>query len=251
MSTRSSRDLMPPFAWIDIPAGKVTLEAGGYVPEGGQTFDVAAFCIAKYPMTNSQYAKFIEAGGYTEKQWWTEVGWDEREMYEWMEPRFWQDEHLNVPDHPVVSVSWHEALAFCRWLSAVTGENITLPTEQQWQQAAQGDDKHLYPWGNEWDASRCTHNPVRFSGSYHTTPVTQHEGKGDSPFGVVDMVGNVSEWCLTGSSGKDHLDSRSEMRMLRSATVSDKPENLRATFRISNFPHTRYGDYGFRLARLP
>jgi formylglycine-generating enzyme required for sulfatase activity len=169
-------DLMPdPFAWIDIPAGRVQLIPDDYDKKNSYLksdtwFDVPAFRIAKYPITNAQFARFIESGGYADRQWWTDTGWDsrlkgmawnsdKREYVEtgtpWTEPRYWQDDKWNGADQPVVGVSWYEAVAFCRWLSDVTGEAITLPTEQQWQRAAQGDDGREYPWGNTWDKSRC------------------------------------------------------------------------------------------------
>ena len=161
--------LPPPFEWIEIPAGKVTLTPDEMtrrtVTSNAITiFDVPAFAIAKYPLTNAQYAKFIEAGGYQEQQWWTAAGWEAREQgwawidrewkptgNPWTEPRYWQDGKWNGAEQPVVGVSWYEAVAFCRWLSQVSGENVTLPTEQQWQRAAQGNDDRVYPWGNEWD----------------------------------------------------------------------------------------------------
>ncbi|MBZ0294493.1 MAG: formylglycine-generating enzyme family protein, partial [Anaerolineae bacterium] len=192
--------LPPPFEWIHIPAGKVTLEAGGYVPKGGQTFDVPMFYIAKYPVTNAQYAKFIKAGGYNNRQWWTDAGWKQKESQNWAEPRFWRDKKWNGEDYPVVGVSWYESLAFSNWLSAAVGatdrlpQKITLPTEQQWQRAAQGDDRRKYPWGRQWDVSRCN---TEESNINRTTPVQQYEGKGDGPYGVVDMAGNAWEWCMT------------------------------------------------------
>src|SRR5690606_32128020 len=132
-----------------------TLEEGGYVPEGGQTFDVPAFAIAKYPITNAQYAKFIAAGGYNQRKWWTDAGWQARELgltwdgkptgKAWTQPRFWQDSEWNGAEFPVVGVSWYESVAFCLWLSEASSENIALPTEQQWQFAAQGSDGRVYP----------------------------------------------------------------------------------------------------------
>src|SRR5690606_8543992 len=120
--------------------------------------------------------------------------------------RFWDDSQWNGADYPVVGVSWYEAVAFCRWLSEATGEAITLPTEEQWQYAAQGDDGRKYPWGDEWDCTRCN-NSVEPCHSDGTTPVRQYEGPGDSPFGVVDMSGNVWEWTLTEyESGVNDLD---------------------------------------------
>ena len=154
--TRSVRsrvlDLLPePFAWIDIPAGRVDIKKHG-------EFDVAAFQIAKYPITNAQYAKFIEAGGYRKRKWWTDAGWERRSSDSWTEPRYWAGSRFNGREQPVVGVSWYEAVAFCLWLSDLTGEQIMLPTEDQWQRAAQGDDGRVYPWGDEWDCHRCNNS---------------------------------------------------------------------------------------------
>ena len=101
--------LPPPFEWVEIPAGKVTIEEGGYL-EGGNNFDVPAFAIAKYPMTNGQFAKFIEAGGYRERKWWTEAGWQQKGKEGWTEPRYWQDKKCNGVEYPVVGVLMVEAV---------------------------------------------------------------------------------------------------------------------------------------------
>ncbi len=91
-----------------------------------------------------------------------------------------------VGDHPVTCVSWYGANAYCEWAG------LRLPTELEWEKSARGTDGYLFPWGNEWDASRC-HNPDNRHGG-NTTPVYAFE-QGKSPFGVWDMAGNVSEWC--------------------------------------------------------
>lgn len=200
----ASIELLPkPFAWIEIPTGQVTLiipNIVNYTAQGKAvvTDEVPAYAIAKYPVTNAQFALFMEAGGYQQPRWWTEAGWQQREANSWTEPYYWQDRQWNSTNHPVVGVSWYEAVAYCNWLSEMTGEHIMLPTEQQWQRAVQGDDGRIYPWGNEWDCQRCN-NSVNPCSSNQTTPVTAYEGKhkGDSSFGVVDMTGNVWEWCST------------------------------------------------------
>ncbi|MBK8026843.1 MAG: SUMF1/EgtB/PvdO family nonheme iron enzyme [Chloroflexi bacterium] len=130
-----------------------------------QTLDVPAFAIAKYPVTNAQYRLFVTAGGYAERRWWTEAGWEAKAKgwkwdgsqwvetnQPWAEPRYWNDPNWksaawNGDDYPVTGVSWYEATAYCAWLSAETGESIGLPGEQQWQRAAQGSDGRAYPWG--------------------------------------------------------------------------------------------------------
>lgn len=267
----SSVDILPnPFAWIDITVGEVTLKtekgwAANYIPEGKpQTFDVPAFAIAKYPVTNAQFAKFLAAGGYGERQWWTVAGWEAREQgwawngkawgatgTAWTEPRYWTDRRWNQPNYPVVGVSWYEAVAFCQWLTAVTGEHIALPTEQQWQRAAQGNTDRAYPWGDTFDASRCNCAVGTDWPQNRTSPVTHYEGKGDSPFGVVDMTGNVWEWCLTDyESGSQFNNISARYRALRGGswfyTINDV---LRVDYRDRNNPVYWYNNWGFRLTR--
>ncbi|MCL4253856.1 MAG: formylglycine-generating enzyme family protein [Anaerolineae bacterium] len=251
---KSSLDLVPKsFAWIPIPEGKVTLitEKGwakNYIPEGqSQIFTVPAFEMAKYPCTNAQFKLFIDAGGYTEKRWWTDDGWAQRQKENWTQPRYWDDSTWNGADYPVVGVSWYEAVAFCLWLSETTGEKITLPTEQQWQRAAQGDKGLMYPWGNEWDASRCNNN-VNQKGIGKTTPVTYYEGKGDSPFGLTDMSGNVWEWCLTAyDTGKTDLRG-TDVRVLRGGSwINDSADDFRAVTRYRSSPNVWNVNGGFRI----
>ncbi|MBC7811168.1 MAG: SUMF1/EgtB/PvdO family nonheme iron enzyme, partial [Burkholderiales bacterium] len=209
MEQKTVFTLPAPFAWVEIPD--------------------KSYSIAKYPITNAQYAKFIEAGGYDQREWWTDEGWDAKlkglvldystgeavaTNNAWTEPRFWKDSTFNGVEQPVVGVSWYEALAFCLWLSNAMGENIMLPGEDQWQYAAQGGGRK-YPWGNEWDCTRCN-NSVKPCESSVTTPVRQYEGKGDSPFGVVDMSGNVWEWCLTDFENKTNdMNSPASSRVIR------------------------------------
>ncbi len=256
-STRSKvLDVLPgPFKWIEIPAGRVTLIteqtwAENYIPKSqSQVFEVATFDIAKYPITNAQFAPFVEAGGYCERKWWTEAGWAEREIDGWTEPRYWQDGQWNGDEQPVVGVSWYEAIAYCRWLSEVCGEPIVLPTEQQWQRAAQGDSGHVYPWGNEWDGKRCN-NSVEPEKSDRTMPVFQYERHGDSLFGVVDLVGNVWEWCLTlYETGSNDING-TDARVLRGGSWKTfDAEFLRVFFRNWDSSIGRNFFRGFRCIR--
>jgi formylglycine-generating enzyme required for sulfatase activity len=168
--------LPEPFEWIYTPAGKVTLQYPPYKQVKAYEVEVKPFYIAKYPITNAQFAVFVDETGYqTHNQ------------------ELWQKEPFNRPLHPVIDLRWQEAMRFCSWLSEKTGYLVTLPTDAQWQRAAQGDDNRKYPWGNEWDTNCCNSEASKIG---HTTPVTQYP-QGASPFGVMDMAGNVFEWCLT------------------------------------------------------
>ncbi len=144
--------------------------------------EVAAFRLGKYPITNAQYAVFIqhEAQQAVPKK----AGW------------FLREPPADRLDHPVVSISWHDALAYCRWLSHQTGRNYRLPTEAEWEKAAawDGEQSRRYPWGDAFDP---THVNMAETGLNGTTPVVQYSPRGDSFFGCAGMADNVQEWVST------------------------------------------------------
>ncbi len=257
-----STELLPqPFAWKTVSAGNVKLIMRdakfwwngkvweSYIPAGtSQVFDVGTFEIAKYPITNAQYGKFIEAGGYDQRQWWTDEGWQAKEQNHWVEPLYWLDSKWNQSNYPVVGVSWYEAVAFCQWLSHLTGEKISLPSEQQWQRAAQGDTDRSLAWGGDPDDDeiRCNWD------TEGTTPVTQYEGKGDSPFGVVDMTGNVWEWCLTLYETGDNKLNTPGSRIMKGggwALMYSYTWNIWTTDRMGMAPFHQIDYVGFRCVR--
>ncbi|MBZ0285124.1 MAG: SUMF1/EgtB/PvdO family nonheme iron enzyme [Anaerolineae bacterium] len=237
----SSEKLLPaPFEWIEIPGGKVTLEEGGYVPKGGKTYNVEPFKIAKYPITNAQFALFVEAKGYENPDWWTADGWHIKQYENWKGPRYWDTAKMNREDYPVVGVSWYEAVAYCLWLSKIINQNIGLPTEQQWQRAAQGDTNWKYPWGSTFDESRCNFKPR------NTTPVT-HYPYGASPYGVMDMIGNVREWCLNKYFPDVPLSDGTDYRVLRGGSREFSISNARSASRERGYAHSSTLKLGFRV----
>jgi len=285
--------LPPPFAWVEIPAGQVTLiekhSNDAYLPKDKpQPFEVAEFAIAKYPVTNAQFALFVKAKGYTQKQWWTEAGWQARldgwvwdskardwkkTGMPWIEPRYWQEKTWNSDTQPVVGVSWYEAVAYCRWLGEQTKQSIMLPTETQWQYAAQGNTDWAYPWGKDWRRSLCNNNVSRKNDAggrllalfknkpqginkhrpeghgKRTTSVITYYSIGDSPFGVVDMAGNVWEWCLTEyHSGENDLYKKGAKTLRGGSWKYGRSGYFRVSSRISNNPYGRNDNMGFRLA---
>lgn len=244
----ASKNLMPaPFDWIEIERGRGTMRTD----ESSVTLSIPTekYWIAKYPVTNAQFHRFIDAGGYQTEKWWTKQGWQQKQNEAWTEPHYWVDRQFLGDDKPVVGVSWYEAVAFCLWLSEVTGEKIMLPTEAQWQYAAQGNDNRIYPWGNDWDASKCP-NSVGSNNAGKTGSVIQFEGKGDSPLGVVDMAGNVWEWCLTDyESTMNDMNSNANIRVLRGGSWNaNVAVNFRCDYRSYRYPHLRNNHNGFRIS---
>ena len=255
ISSKIKAILPEPFDWCEIPTGKVashlkaTVEIGPhhnlYGPGELKSHEVQAFLMAKYPVTNAQYQVFMDAGGYRNPLWWTKEGWLENANRRWQEPRYWQDRTLNAPEQPVVGISWYEAIAFCLWLSDATGEAIMLPTELQWERAARGDDGRIYPWGNRWDEDRC--NFYKQSGQ-KPTPVRSYEGKGDSPFQVVDMIGNVFQWTLTEFETGNMRAGNIFIRAHRGGSYLKKAGEFDIEHRRMWFLYDTFQDCGFRIS---
>ena len=117
---------------------------------------LSAYLIDKYPVTNAQYKKFIESGGYTQKVLWSDAGWQYILESNPLENNGLDGVFHGEPDCPVVNVSWYEAEAFAKWAGK------RLPTEAEWEKAARGTDGRIYPWGNEFDKTRlnCAENKI-------------------------------------------------------------------------------------------
>lgn len=156
----------PEIELVSIPAGSFLYG------EDKQPRETAAYQIGKYPITNKQYQTFVEATGHPK-------------------PAYWEN---GIPpgkeDHPVVNVSWHDAKAFCTWLAEATGMPYRLPTELEWEKAARGMDGREYPWGGHFDFAKAN----TWSSTIHDTSPVDAYPKGVSPYGVLDMAGNVWEW---------------------------------------------------------
>jgi len=243
-------DFLPqPFDWCNIAGGKVTIcygdwEDDKYVVEHTQDFDVADFFMAKYPLTNAQYQIFVDAkDGYADTNWWSYSG-DAEIWHKKSETRFTAT-GFTGDDHPRRNITWYDAVAFTLWMSHKMKLNIHLPTEQQWQRAAIGDTNWAYPYGDEFDESKCNFN------SKDTTLVIQYP-QGASPFGVMDMSGNVWEWCSTEWNYgniplKEAIKGRSYV--LRGGCWGNNLLNhLRADVRFNNTPAYWSKYWGVRLA---
>jgi formylglycine-generating enzyme required for sulfatase activity len=191
------------------------------------------FRISKYPVTNYQYAQFVAATNHRP-------------------PAHWRSDTPppELLNHPVVYVSWHDANAYCTWLSKQRGESVRLPTEAEWEKAARGTDGRVYPWGNKFDADRCNMGET----GVDTTSTVGIFPSGHSPYGVADMAGNVWEW--TGSQYQKYPyqpdDGREEptgdaRRTLRGGAFDYGELLVRCANRFFFNPTNWYAFVGFRV----
>ena len=234
---------------ILIPAGEFLMGSDPQKDERASKYEqpqhrlsLPDYYIAKTPVTNTQYAAFVQASGH-------------------LPPKHWKGSTKppkSIEDHPVVNVSWEDGVAYCRWLVQVTGKPYRLPTEAEWEKAARGLDGRIYPWGNKWDAARCNTSE---GGEGGTTPVGAYPA-GASPYRVLDMAGNVWERCAT-KWGKpypydvtedewmaDYLKA-GEFRVLRGGAWDRYRNNARCADRFRGYPNYRDFVIGFRVVVSP
>jgi formylglycine-generating enzyme required for sulfatase activity len=247
---------------IDIPAGPFLM--GSDPAQDQQAYDreqpqhevtLPAYRIGKYPVTVGQFRHFVEASGYEPK--------DQRCL-------------KGVANHPVVYVTWHDARAYCAWLTEVwrkagkigAEEEVRLPTEAEWEKAARGSalsgvegtGGRIYPWGNGWDVAKCNTSEGGLGG---TSPVGMYPA-GASPYGCLDMAGNVWEWTIslwgknwrtpefkypyTSDDGRENSGEVDDIRrVLRGGAYENEAKDTRCTHRISNYPYADGEVIGFRI----
>ncbi len=234
---------------VRLPGGTVTIGA-----EGEQCrVTIKPFALARYPVTNAQFRRFIEDGGYEQQKFWTSAGWAwcrrARERGEW--GGFTSDTQWGVANRPVVGITWYEAYAYARWLREKTGQPFRLPTEAEWEYAAAGAERRRYPFGNR--ASDDTAN-IRDALVGQTCAVGIFP-QDVTPEGIYDMAGNVWEWCSTREAafpyraGDGREDPQGEgSRVLRGGSYENSRREIHCTQRRAVAPHTRMKLIGFRLA---
>jgi formylglycine-generating enzyme required for sulfatase activity len=235
---------------ILIPAGEflmgsdVQKDKGALQEERPQrTLYLPDYYMAKTPVTNAQYAAFVKASGHgLPRHWWG------------------RNPPSGKEDHPVVYVSWHDAVAYCNWLAEVTGKAYRLPSGAEWEKGARGTDGRIYPWGNEWDPKRCNSWE---GGQEETTPVSAYP-QGASPYGLLDMAGNVWEWTTSlwgedlskpefkypydpTDERKDLVAEDNVLRVLRGGSWDNVRNHARCAFCVRDSPISRLGNVGFRV----
>jgi formylglycine-generating enzyme required for sulfatase activity len=197
------------------------------------------FQIGRFPVTNAQFKRFIDDGGYRDPRWWPGAAGDWWRVEKPDAPRYWGHRRLSRPNRPVVGVSWYEARAFCLWLGERLEQRIELPTEAQWERAARGPDRLNWPWDNEWRDDRC--NSAEAGVGEPCAVGLFPDGAGVE--GVMDMAGNVWEWTLSrwcddyNVVSNDWNDPTGTVRrVLRGGAFSLNRQGVRAAYRYGSAP---------------
>ena len=198
------------------------------------TVYVDDYWIGKTEVTNAQYARCVEAGGCPAPN-----------------NNRWNDGAL--VDHPVTNVSWDNAVAYSRWLTEQSGITVRLPSEAEWEKAARGSDGRRYPWGDAQPSATL----LNFSESkIGTTTAVGNYPDGASPYGALDMAGNVWEWVADWYDGGYYADAPArnptgsesgQPRVLRGGSWFNAAPSVRPANRDRHGPGLRYSDVGFRL----
>ncbi len=273
----------PSYVSSEIPKDMALVPTGEFLmgsPDDGRSFDderpqrrifMSAFLIDRHEVTNARYAQFVAATGHHTPSH--------------TSPHFTLWVH-NAPfpgseQHPVVNVSWHDAVAYCRW------DGKRLPTEAEWEKAARGTDGRRYPWGGDWDvlkansASYWAGRTIEFkdgeewttfwvhgdgarisrerglNGEVLTLPVGTFP-EGASPYGLFDMTGNASEWVQDWYEPYSYLNAPLSdpagpdgqlLKVVRGGSWLKPARNIRASDRDYAFPADRASGIGFRCAK--
>jgi formylglycine-generating enzyme required for sulfatase activity len=252
--------------FVEIPEGAFTM--GSDDPEDSWAFGTASpahplhletYYITRYPVTVDQFRVFVQASGY-------------------------QPSHLGLEglsNHPVVYVSWQDAMAYCDWLTKQfrshldtlpkplaerlrdTYARVMLPSEAEWEKAARGPNGFFYPWGNEADPNRANYGDT---GINTTSAIGCFPGGASIPYGVEDLSGNVAEWTrsiqedypyphdIEGRTQREDLQSSGdELRVRRGGAFRHDPQDVRCAVRLVYDARLAHYYVGFRvvLSSLP
>ena len=249
---------LPDLEWSkEIPAG--VYHVGD---SGGKSITLTyPYRLARYPITNAQFESFVEAPDRDDDTWWQGIPNDNRQFRE----SFWP-----YANHPRESVSWYQAMAFCRWLTARLHDGllpnlpvapdevkkyvITLPHEYEWEVAARWPNKtvqeRIYPWNGKFEAEKANTSE---GGIRQTTAVGIYSSGKNAALDLYDLSGNVWEWCRNrydepdGDQDPEKIDMGSSRRVVRGGSWPDYSYYARAAYRVRNRPDGRGNSFGFRV----
>ena len=244
--------ILPDFDWVEIPGGEFQYGDDSDNAAKPQKLTLPAFFISRYPVTYFQFKSFIDdPEGHADPRWFEGLAADDND-------RPMDDQYFEFHNHPRDTVNWYQAIAFCRWFSWRLGSTydlkklskwaVRLPTEFEWEKAARGTDGRIYPYKGKYSPKKAN---TRDTGIGQTSAVGIFPN-GASPYGVMDMSGNVWEWCLSDfkkpqiDPGKEKLQTENT-RVLRGGSWFSDLVNARAVYRNYGSPVNRNNSIGFRL----
>ena len=230
--------------WCKVPTGKFI-----YQDDSNASIDYD-YWIGKYPVTYAQYKTFIDdPNGYRNPQWWQGLN---PQGLEWGQKgpgiQKWP-----IANHPAENVSWYDAMAFCAWLNATLtfdqslksqGYSFRLPTEREWEKSARSTDGRKFPYRGRFVATKSNTSET---GINQTSAVGMFPD-GASPYGILDLCGNVMDWTLTEyrTMNSRNIDNV-EARVLRGGSWNSPERYSRTAFRNSYLPAFRHSVIGFRI----
>jgi len=230
--------ILPP--WRFIPAGPFWMGSDRVRDKDATdselaefSINVAPFAIALYPVTVQEYTLAVK-GNIVKAPQNNHISWEEQ---------------IQHPSHPVVNVSWYDAIAYTQWLSALTEQIWRLPTEIEWEKAAKADQKYIYPWGNKWKAGLANTKEENVK----TTSTIGAYPQGASPYLIYDLIGNVGEWCHSKMEPYPYQTpaipvlEASDKRIIRGGSWNSTHLEARITARRDHFPEIIAPTFGFRL----
>lgn len=213
-----------------------------------QTQSLPSFCLSENLITNTDYQIFVRATGYVEPSISADAYQEQGFLvhdYSEVEPYLWQGDQYPAGQgqHPVVLVSYEDALAYMDWRSQRDGVMYRLPTAAEWEKAARGTDGRYFPWGSEWqnDGTNWAKN-----GPYGTSAIASFP-LSLSPYGIEDMAGNVFEYT---STLVEKSDGTTEV-LLKGCGWDDYPGFCRAAYEHDRPTDSKHILFGFRLVLMP
>ncbi len=249
--------------YVHVPAG--TFRMGDHAREGlarerpAHVVDLDAYYIAKLEVTNRDWKTFRDDPGYDDPRFWPNGHVVPRDQVPyWTQPNNHGGGTPGSDDYPVIGVNWDAATAYCGWLSEKTGKRYRLPTEAEWEKAARGTDGRRYPFGQSIDRSQANFVGAQ---AYDTVMPVGSFPAGASPYGALDMAGNVMEWTqdwydrdyYAASPRKNPQGpATGAYRVVRGGSFFVEVFDLRATARAAAWPSFQaYRMIGFRPVREP
>ena len=205
-----------------------------------QTASVSSFCLARNLVTNQEYKEFIEATNYRVPNI-TEAEYQQQGFlvhpYSKVKEFLWNGTYpADTAQHPVVLVSYKDALAYARWKGKQTGKTYRLPTAEEWEKAARGEEGRYFPWGNDWlEEATNAQGDLNYTSKIASFPLSK------SVYGVEDLAGNVFEYTA--------IESQNSFVVMKGCSWDDLPGFCRAAYRHTRPVDSRHILFGFRLVK--